>query len=87
MTGGGPQEGTGRAILLILYGDKGHSSPCILGEKEDFMFRTGNTDNFNVSQNSLSLIFSNYIFFLNSNLQISTAVGSSRLHVFASLTD
>ena len=48
-TGGGAREGTSQAIEIILYGNKGHSKPHILGDAEDFRFNMGNTDSFNVS--------------------------------------
>ena len=48
-------EGTDNPVDLILYGDKGHSQPVIIGGAENFSFSKGQVDVFDVSP--LLLIF------------------------------
>ncbi|XP_046584646.1 LOW QUALITY PROTEIN: lipoxygenase homology domain-containing protein 1-like [Haliotis rubra] len=47
-TGANREDGTGNAVTLVLYGDKGHSEPIIIGEQDDFEFRPGSKDKFDV---------------------------------------
>ena len=42
-------EGTDNPVDLILYGDKGHSQPVIIGGAENFSFCKGQVDVFDVS--------------------------------------
>ena len=42
-------EGTDNPVDLILYGDKGHSQPVIIGGAENFSFSKGQVDVFDVS--------------------------------------
>ena len=46
---GSAVEGTDNPVDLILYGDKGHSHPVIIGGAENFSFSKGQVDVFDVS--------------------------------------
>lgn len=48
MTGSESGEGTTSTVVLVLYGDKGVSSPVVIGEEEEFRFKEGSTDLFEV---------------------------------------
>ena len=47
-TGGDVGEGTGSVVVLVLYGEKGHSQPLLIGGEVDRQFVSGGSDTFNV---------------------------------------
>ena len=49
VTGNDTGDGTDNAVELVLYGDKGHSKPVIIGAATDFQFSEGQADKFDVS--------------------------------------
>ena len=49
VTGNDTGDGTDNAVELVLYGDKGHSKPVIIGASTDFQFSEGQADKFDVS--------------------------------------
>ncbi|XP_021373395.1 lipoxygenase homology domain-containing protein 1-like isoform X2 [Mizuhopecten yessoensis] len=44
VTGSESGQGTVAAMALVVYGDKGHSEPVVIGEDPDFRFYEGKTD-------------------------------------------
>ena len=54
-TSGAPNSGTNDRVTLTVYGDAGNSGPLSLGEPDKGHFQTGQTDEFQVSENGLLL--------------------------------
>ncbi|XP_060083246.1 lipoxygenase homology domain-containing protein 1-like [Ylistrum balloti] len=44
VTGSESGQGTVAAVALVIYGDKGHSEPVVIGDDPDFRFFEGKTD-------------------------------------------
>ena len=59
-TGGDVGEGTGNAVELILYGDKGHSQPVVIGAEKDFRFNKGQSDAFKVCSSLMCMYISSW---------------------------
>ena len=49
VTGSEGEAGTDNPVDLILYGDRGHSQPVVIGGAENFSFTKGQVDVFEVS--------------------------------------
>jgi len=62
----GPEHGQGTVsvVAIVMYGDKGHSDPILIGEDKSFQFEEGKTDEFEVDD---TLFIQNFFYIFSRN--------------------